>query len=320
MNLIICFTPLQVLIAERIIDLHPNEKFYGVMYNHHPSEKQTYYYHRLARKCVQTQLVYGSGASNKLQAYREMLKLLIKSYKLPSVKTIFIASLDLIDIHFLIHRFSNATIKTFDDGTLNLSPIAFERMMDKQGGGLQRILNLVLKIPSVQDLRNRSVQHYSIYKQPNVMGETTYIELFSKSDPIGQAKSPTRTRKVFLGQPIHELTDPSGEASKKATEYVIDVCSVQEYLPHPREPYRVEGVEYITTPLIAEDYFLQELRKSSEISFHIYTFCSSAILNLQHIPRLTFTAIKPNKCPEFLEEAYNAIEIAGIEVVELAMD
>lgn len=31
MNLIICYTPLQVLIAERIINLYPNEKFYGVM-------------------------------------------------------------------------------------------------------------------------------------------------------------------------------------------------------------------------------------------------------------------------------------------------
>lgn len=31
MNLIICCTPLQVLIAEKIIEMHPNERFYGVM-------------------------------------------------------------------------------------------------------------------------------------------------------------------------------------------------------------------------------------------------------------------------------------------------
>ena len=30
MNLILCCTPLQVLIARKIIELHPNEQFYGI--------------------------------------------------------------------------------------------------------------------------------------------------------------------------------------------------------------------------------------------------------------------------------------------------
>ena len=32
MNLILCCTPLQVLIARKIIELHPNEQFFGVMF------------------------------------------------------------------------------------------------------------------------------------------------------------------------------------------------------------------------------------------------------------------------------------------------
>ncbi|KYL06621.1 CMP-N-acetylneuraminate-beta-galactosamide-alpha-2, 3-sialyltransferase, partial [Mannheimia haemolytica] len=48
MNLIICCTPLQVLIAEKIIEMHPNERFYGVMLSTVKNAKFDFYQARLA--------------------------------------------------------------------------------------------------------------------------------------------------------------------------------------------------------------------------------------------------------------------------------
>lgn len=51
MNLIICCTPLQVLIAERIIEKFPEQKFYGVMLTTVENAKMAFYRERLRRKC-----------------------------------------------------------------------------------------------------------------------------------------------------------------------------------------------------------------------------------------------------------------------------
>ena len=47
MNLILCCTPLQVLIARKIIELHPNEQF-GVMFGGVWDKKRTLYASKLA--------------------------------------------------------------------------------------------------------------------------------------------------------------------------------------------------------------------------------------------------------------------------------
>ena len=51
MNLILCCTPLQVLIARKIIELHPNEQFFGVMFGGVWDKKRTLYASKLAEVC-----------------------------------------------------------------------------------------------------------------------------------------------------------------------------------------------------------------------------------------------------------------------------
>ncbi|STO59398.1 glycosyl transferase family protein [Canicola haemoglobinophilus] len=49
MNLIICCTPLQVLIAEKIIDLYPENKFYGILFDALDNKKFELYGKRLKK-------------------------------------------------------------------------------------------------------------------------------------------------------------------------------------------------------------------------------------------------------------------------------
>ena len=50
MNLIICMTPLQVLIAEKILEERKDEQFQLIFISERDSEKDRFYFNRLSKK------------------------------------------------------------------------------------------------------------------------------------------------------------------------------------------------------------------------------------------------------------------------------
>ena len=48
----------------------------------------------------------------------------------------------------------------------------------------------------------------------------------------------------------------------------------------------IEGIEYLETPLVAEDYILNRLRTEPNLAFQIYGYDSSALINLARTPRI----------------------------------
>lgn len=315
MNIILCSTPLQVLIAERIRALYPDESFYGVMNSYVFSDKHAHYYERLGQFCDKTLLILDQEGRSQLEIYRETLSRLILGYRLPRMKRIFIASLDLSTFHLLLSRQGSAEVITFDDGLINLSPNAYKQIAFKKLGSMQRLLR-VWGVPSPVDLIARQHLHYSIYDLPNVLPNAQRIEWLPKGE--NTSTPPSEVITLFLGQPIYEY-EANGESRNIAlSARMVQRYEVQQYYPHPREQYQIEGVEYVHSPLIFEDYILQELARYPERTYRIYGFCSSVILNLQGIDRLEFIAIRPADCPEFLEETYQLLERCGIPIEHIS--
>lgn len=317
MNLIICSTPLQILIAERIIDLHSSEKFYGVLYAYPNmlTDKHKYYFNRLASKCTHAEILFCKESSGgRLTTLLNTLSLIIKGIKLYPIHKIFIASIDIIDLQCFIHFHKNAEIKTFDDGTLNLSPTAFEQMMNKPRGTVLRMLNIL----NHKEILERSTEHFSIYKLPNVIGKSTHIKLISENYTELNSNRTSYIKTIFLGQPIYKFND---KYPLNHDEVVTKKClvnyPVDEYLPHPRENYRIPNIQYIDTQYIFEDYITKELQANPNTLFRIYGFCSSGMLNLVGTPRIEMVAIKPSDCPENLIEVYDIFSKSGIKILNL---
>lgn len=321
MNLIICCSPLQVLIAERIIDLHPDEDFYGIVYCYQLPPKLAYYYERLSKKCVKSRIIYGDQGHSKLGIYREILKLIVLGATLPKIKSVFIANIDIIDICIFLHKASRGNIYTFDDGSINLCPDAFMSMVRKKIGGFQRILNYIFKIPTAESLFSRSRHHYTLYDLPNVYSNTIKIELFHKGEEAKEDDNsnvtPREERTLMLGQPIYEYGDEGEKLNIQITESVIDDYQIEYYIPHPREKYRIRNAEYINTNLISEDFLLGDLEQNPGLHYQVYTFCSTTALNLLGHPRIKFIAIKPELIPSHLEEIYVILANAGIQIDDL---
>lgn len=48
----------------------------------------------------------------------------------------------------------------------------------------------------------------------------------------------------------------------------------------------IDGIRYLDTPLVAEDYILNRLKAEPDLSLKIYGYDSSALINLARTPRI----------------------------------
>ena len=169
-NLVVCWTPLQMLIAEKIIKSHPNEKFYTIVMSHSgKNEKYDYYSSILSQKSERFYSFYLEPQSqNKLFVYTSLLELKLKSLLFPPLKTIYLAHISSPEIHTLVSTYPTVEIRTFDDGSSNLlKKSAFLNNANRISTGevSRRFYELFINsTQSVKSVRERSIEHYTIFK------------------------------------------------------------------------------------------------------------------------------------------------------------
>lgn len=181
MNLIFCTSPLQALIAERIIDIYPNEEFYCIFESYPTLSKVNYYYKRLKDKCQGGIFIPRKHYSNPIQDYLYVLRILTIAYRLPRMQRVFMASLDSFIFRLLWSGVREAEFYTFDDGSINLSPKAFDTMNRIEDGKFLGVIKKLLRIPSITEFRALSLKHYTIYPHQNAMQRCEYIPLFANN-------------------------------------------------------------------------------------------------------------------------------------------
>lgn len=305
MNLIICCTPLQVLIAERIMEKFPREEFFGVMLHTVENKKFNFYSERLREK---TSYFFSMKLhNNRLDLLKDIYKL--KSFfSRKSFQRVFLANFNELHIQFLLSTIQFQEINTFDDGTANIVKNSLFLQNDPKTI-IRKSMNVILgnKYRS-EDIRKLIHQHYTLYpSQPNIVSNTVEIQLNIKRE-INDKKN-NKTINVFLGQPVYANEKDNINLAKK----VIDNFNIDYYFPHPRETYQLEGVEYIDTPLIIEDY----ISNIPEQHFKIYTYFSSAVLNLINNKNVELIALRIDTDKSDFIDCYSLFEQVGIPVIDI---
>lgn len=306
MNLIICCTPLQVLIAEKIIEQHHKELFFGIMLHTVENDKFTHYKNRLKQKC-QVGFFSMLQHSDRINLLKEILKLK-KYFNQKNFDKVFLANLSELHIQFLLSFIKFNEINTFDDGAVNIvknSPF----LQESPNTLIRKTINLALGNKySTQKLRSLSKMHYTIYANfPNIIKNTISIELIDKE--ISEINT-EKTINILLGQPVYN----SDNANIALAQSVIQHFQIDYYFPHPREKYRLENVVYIDTPLIFEDYILSQTRQQR---YKIYTYFSSVILNLMgKSENIEIFALKIDTKDPAFNATYNLFEELGINIVD----
>lgn len=309
MNLIICCTPLQVLIAEKIIDKFPEQRFYGVMLTTVENPKMAFYRERLAKKCA--------GFFSMLQQ-KDRINLIKgilniqKHFKGKQFERVFLANTHELQIQFLVSAVEFEQLNTFDDGTVNIipnSPLYYDDVMTLKRRFINRLLGNKY---SIKKLREASHLHYSIYKDmKNIIDNVEYIDLITDVDNSLSLTSTEKSISILLGQPIY----PEDERNIALANKVIERFDIQYYLPHPREKYSLKNVEYINTHLIFEDYIFQQ---SQQAKYKVYTYFSSAIINVMNkSPNVEVVALEIDTENPSFQACYDLFRQMSIPVIDI---
>lgn len=309
MNLIICTTPFQVLMAEKIIDLYPNEKFYGIMIVVVKNEKFDYYLERFFSRCDNGFYLLDDSL-NKISIVKKIILLRWKCFFLPKIDKVFFANLNSNRIQAILNSISFNKIETFDDGLGNLNGTVLN---NRDMGIVKKIIKYFLYPKySVSDIRNKSVKHYTVYKNSkNIIDNTCYLSLFAV-EKTKLRNDDCVSYSILLGQPLNELCNNYFNYGS-FVRYLFDKYSIEYYFPHPRETEIIQDITYLNTNLIIEDYILHKLQ-NEQCKFVIYTFFSGSVLSMLNLKNIEIISIKPRECPE-LDIHYSVIESYGVPIL-----
>lgn len=304
MNLILCYTPLQVLIAEKIIELYPNEKFYGVMIYSTKNDKFEYYQKRLAEKCNMFFAMHQK--IDRLGLLLQLFKLKKHFFKQKFDK-VFIASINDLQMQIILSTIKFNKLFSFDDGTANIVPTSLYYQNDPD----TFIRNLVNKLFnnqfSVSKIKNVSKAHYTIYPGfDNIVENTISISLMGDSKKEYHTDS---VKSILLGQPVYL----DNQKNILLAEKVIQEFNIDYYLPHPREQYHLDNVQYLDTPFILEDY----IRNNEKKYYRVHTYFSSAVLNILNFENIEVIALRIDTDNPAHLSCYDLFKKANINIIDI---
>lgn len=292
-NIIICTTPLQMLIAHKIIKIKADESFDLLVIAQHDNEKYRYYFNRLKKDCKKS--LYYTLKKGGLGFLDFVRKIYLNKFN-KQYDNVYLSSIDSSYCVYILSKSKKARIYTFDDGTANISKSSIYYSKITHSLNKRLIFRLFDMNLSMDNIKANSSLHYTIYKNvPNIIDNTYYINLYDDEDfdnsyTSGKSLNDLKVINIFLGQPIGEV--PSSYQEKDLIYLLENTLCINLYFPHPREITPPLGnYEVVETNLIFEDYIRIYLKENLNTKVNIYTFISSALLNLKGSDRVSMSYI-----------------------------
>lgn len=308
-SLIMCVTPLQLLIAKKIIENNPKKDFFLIMFASNISEnnllKCKFYFDSIIDSVENHwyEEVSHKGFFSNIQTFFSIkkkfdnLKIKFDEYYLASIDSMLFQ-------YFISKKNEHACVYTFDDGVANI-------FMDSiyYGGGEKFAKKLFLKFMGVKffkkEIKEISIKHYTIYNDfDNIIKEKYYIDIFQKKKNV---KNRMSNYIIFIGQPLNLL---KGDMTYYEVEKICKKLGVDEYFPHPAEKFKLDTVFTVNSNYIFEDYISDRFAETDK-NFLIYSFCSSAALSLLNNENIKVVFLKNEKLYEHYRKFYDLIEQKG---------
>ncbi|WP_047710165.1 glycosyltransferase family 52 [Pectobacterium atrosepticum] len=321
-NIFICITPLQMMIAERIIlneKLNPKESIL-IALSFDKSKKQQHYYNKikpLFSKAFHFNINFNGSRWLQLKHHCLINNLIATNLTSRKGYNVYFASINDKSIHQICSKVIINTIFTFDDGTANINKNGV--YFDDRETLKSKLLNFIFSIKKRQkEIKKTINKHYTIYPDlENIVDKNKLVGLdiwHFISNEITHVDE-RKVKRIFLGQPFDELNLDIEIIIKKLNE-----LSVTNYFPHPREKHTFKDVTYIESSLIFEDYIYCEIEKNPNIFYEIYSINSTALLNIISLSRSEKIGIyylynNDLKCN--FQNIYDIFDSLGISAVEL---
>lgn len=311
-KLLICLTPLQMLIAEKIIESNKNDIFDLVVLALKDTDKYKKYYSRLSVKCERS--IY-CKIKPGFWGFIYFYNFLKKNKFINNYRGLYLASIDSRYVQYFVSKNHKANVYTFDDGTANIVKSSIYYKPENISSFKKTILKFIGISDFKDDIIKKSLLHYTIYDNvSNIINNTKYIPLVS--DYISKEGGVIKNIKIYLGQPLLEIN------SNFDFEYLvkeIEKIKFDFYFPHPREDFDDDlNFNVIKTDLIFEDFIIKYLEDNPNVFVEIYSFTSSALINVKSLKRVKCFYIYNEDFMKYFKDFYFASEkIFNIELINL---
>ncbi len=276
--LIMCRTPLQAFIAEKLIEAESVSVFDFVYFTYEDGPRDRYYFKRLskgARKSIYVCSRYFSkeALNHSFLFYRRLKWCLSKSYD-----SLILSSIDLFIFRMLVHRNKKAELYTMDDGTANVfSNSSFYNIRrSRMSAAYERFFGA----PSISSLKDSIDCHYSIYNNFSNIVEQKRVAYINPWDGI-DVKEQKGEVKIFIGQPFEEMVSKEVLTNNQVLKVgrFLKSCNFDFYLSHPRErDFLNIGATVLSDQDKISEEFIFDISGSRRPK--VYSLFSSVILNL----------------------------------------
>ncbi|MGE8600360.1 MAG: glycosyltransferase family 52 [Acinetobacter calcoaceticus] len=295
-NLFICLTPLQMIICLEIIHQKKIKEYGLICLFLTKSDKYQYYFDKIKKDSL---FSYAFYPKEKVIGIQLLLDVFIFKRKIAAnknflnIENLYIASIDNRYVQVIFSILKYKKLYTFDDGLANLNYDGSYYRNEELSFSRRVLWHLVGVSFLVQNIRDKVKMHYTIYNdKKNIVSNTEYISLLDKRDFKANSKEGVEYS-FFLGQPLYEVDKICDD------NYINSLLSnldVDFYFPHPRENYKISSsIKVVYTKKIFEDYIKDFINEKNVKKIKIYTFFSTAVLNLAEIDSIELFVIHDPK-------------------------
>lgn len=194
--------------------------------------------------------------------------------------------------YVFVSALRSCRLVTFDDGWSNVQPGSSLTQVHTRWS--TRLLNAMTGISILPErIPALSTQHFSIYRLPNHAHRVEVIDLLPPAHTAHESAPGIPAQRLsYLVGPAPE----AGPAVYAALERLLGKVRMDGVFAHPRDTMRkINGVPYVDTPLIAEDYVFRLLADRPQAVIDVYGYESSVLLNLAGVSRVNaYTICEPD--------------------------
>lgn len=304
-NIIICLTPLHILIADKIIDSKNDELFQLIYFPDQDTEQHQYYFGRIRKKVDNA---YYVPVTKKIS--KDIWKILNIAHILrrKNKPNFIVGNLKSIYSRLPIMFIGYANISTFDDGFANLLTNSFLDMQEKKY--FKYFFKLFNPSLEYEKIRSNIQQHYTIFDNKEIINNTINIKLFDFNTNYSAL---TSSRQILLTAPFSEYKMLNEEEEIDLYLQIIKQFNITDILMHPNEKKRkLNQVNIIKSKLIAEEY-IDILSEKSNVT--VYALYSTALINLLNNKNISIINLHSSKI--HTESNRSLFKDLGIKVIDV---
>jgi len=274
MRIFICFTPLHVLISQRIIEVESIKEYIFIYFTDFDNEKNQYYYNKLSRNSIESHYVV---LDKKLLKDVWKITKISKSLKKYSNLLYYSGKIKSSHNRLLMYLTDYKKFYTFDDGSGNISRAGY--FYDENENLMFKVFfNIFNKKLLYKNIKVNNCKHYTIFDAPNVFNHKKFIKLFEKYQiPLAENDNGIV---VLLTNAFAEDNEMQLDDEIGLYEKIIDKYSVTHIIKHPREEYskiKSSNIRELQSMKISEE-LIYELSFKYDIT--VIGIFSTTLLNL----------------------------------------